>query len=604
MKRVGYRTGLIGKKSDYISQFTGGSRSTGYFGTGYYFCTKPERCITSTRRNHELLKLEFKDNLKWFAGSVKNHDLLKKITSFVACYDLIADKEKLDKIYWLAKYVSNTWYPDESKELFRRLGDNYNYGVEEGYYTNFDEFKKDFDNRDYVRLFEKIAEIPELAFLTDILSQDDLTSEDFEDMQNFLNDVYNDYFDFDHIEGLYSLRRHILFDVELYLDLPEEKFLNWAKEAHQYYKDHGYDQMDSISTIFLKWLGYDGVWPLDECDDTTYGGVIFEKDNIEKTTLLSDHAGDYLEHLKEEVYIAPPESLLRFWIVDENDPGYSYGYIESNRKFDFYILQKNIQKAGYKVTQIKPRYCIYARGIPSRVLISSSTYIEFTEKVLLDAARQTAMDLQTTLKPVDHSPLKDSAVKGGVFKFKHGLKESTGHKNNDDFSKSPEHLPFEKIKELLKNPEQLIKYYYQHPENYSCCQCFNVAKDLNNYNEYKEFLLGPIQHAIDTVYGITSFSKPDFPLELYRGIVLFDVEPDKDHLGICWSYEREGAEDWVNEISSDDDPNDAPCILTGKTTLDNVDWLMTILLLADTPEEREIRIWDDTKIDLLDYEVL
>ena len=44
--------------------------------------------------------------------------------------------------------------------------------------------------------------------------------------------------------------------------------------------------------------------------------------------------------------------------------------------------------------------------------------------------------------------------------------------------------------------------------------------------------------------------------------------------------------------------------MTCETTLDNIDWLMSVLLLTDTPEEGEIRIWDDSKVNIKDYEVL
>lgn len=47
-----YRVGDLDKykrKADSMFQMFG--RSTGYFGTGYYFCTKPENCCTITREN-------------------------------------------------------------------------------------------------------------------------------------------------------------------------------------------------------------------------------------------------------------------------------------------------------------------------------------------------------------------------------------------------------------------------------------------------------------------------------------------------------------------------------------------------------------------------
>ena len=40
------------------------------------------------------------------------------------------------------------------------------------------------------------------------------------------------------------------------------------------------EEVDSISTRILKHFGYDGVWPTEECDNTTYGGVIYDKENF------------------------------------------------------------------------------------------------------------------------------------------------------------------------------------------------------------------------------------------------------------------------------------------------------------------------------------
>ena len=60
----------------------------------------------------------------------------------------------------------------------------------------------------------------------------------------------------------------------------------------------------------------------------------------------------------------------------------------------------------------------------------------------------------------------------------------------------------------------------------------------------------------------------------------------------------------MSQFDDDDDPNSVPCIMTCETTLDNVDWLMSVLLLTDTPEEGEIRIWDDSKVKIKDWEVL
>ena len=51
--------------------------------------------------------------------------------------------------------------------------------------------------------------------------------------------------------------------------------------------------MDSFPTMIMKRLGYDGVYPSRECDNTSYGGCIFNLDNCKNITLLADDVSDY-----------------------------------------------------------------------------------------------------------------------------------------------------------------------------------------------------------------------------------------------------------------------------------------------------------------------
>ena len=87
MKRKVYRVGDLDKyqrKADTMYQMFG--RSTGYFGTGYYFCTKPEYCCTITRENDPLYELTLKDDIKLFRGDQTAHEFLKKIRNYPFTY--------------------------------------------------------------------------------------------------------------------------------------------------------------------------------------------------------------------------------------------------------------------------------------------------------------------------------------------------------------------------------------------------------------------------------------------------------------------------------------------------------------------------------------
>lgn len=332
-----------------------------------------------------------------------------------------------------------------------------------------------------------------------------------------------------------------------------------------------------------------------------------------------------MRKLKEEVWIATPEAPVKLWIVNEDEPEMSCGYVESTCKSDTMLLQAFIQKSGYKIVYSKPKNCIYARGIPLRVLLGKETYAEFStdkyNEAILEAFKQVAKSLKVELKQTEQRGLTVQESKGEfsdtdywkkhknkVFKFKQGLTEAKGHRNDDDFSHA-EHLDFETVKDMFKHPEKLARYMFEHPELLDVVQpgAFGWAEEMGKekgFEAYYKYWKEDAQTGFDIISKITDLENPEEEVTLYRGIVLFEAEPDLKYPGICWSYEEEGASDWVDAICTEDDPNDAPCILVGKTKSKNIDWIITFLLLCVCPEEKEIRIWDDSKIKIVDWKVL
>ena len=331
--------------------------------------------------------------------------------------------------------------------------------------------------------------------------------------------------------------------------------------------------------------------------------------------------------LKEGVWITTPEAPVKLWIVNEDDPDMSCGYIESVCKEDVLLLQIRIQKLGYKVVYSKPKGCIYARGIPSKILLGDKTYIEFSNDkyndVILDAIKETAKGMKLSLTPTSNRGLSKKEEgqfsnnnywkknKNKTFHFQQGLKEAVNNKNDYNYSHVLTRFSFEEVKDFMNNPKKLAKYCFDNPEFVSSAQpVFEYAEDKGKEigfekGYYPEWVDDGALETIDFLKKLTNdFSNPKQKITLYRGVVIFEAEPDLKEPSICWSYEEEGAIDWVEAICSEDDPNDAPCILTGETTVDNVDWLMTFLLLTACPEEKEIRIWDDSKIKVVDWEVL
>ena len=340
--------------------------------------------------------------------------------------------------------------------------------------------------------------------------------------------------------------------------------------------------------------------------------------------ILAESKKNKKKPLKEGIWIATPEAPVKLWIVKEDDLDYSYGYIESTCKEDVLMLQIYIQKEGYKVVYSKPKSCVYARGIPSKRLLGDKTYIEFANdkysKNILDAIEKVAEGLKVSLKATsqkglsvkeNENPFGNNTYwkknKNKVFQFKQGLKEAVGNKNDYNYSHA-EHLDFEVVKDMFKHPRKLAKYMFDHPELLDVVQpgAFGYADDVGRskgFEEYYKYWLDDAQTGFDIISSLTNLEDPKEVLTLYRGVIIFDVEPDLKEPGICWSYEREGAEDWLESLN-DDDPESAPCVMEGETTLDNIDWIITFLLLCVCPEEKEIRIWDDSKIKITDWEVL
>lgn len=194
--------------------------------------------------------------------------------------------------------------------------------------------------------------------------------------------------------------------------------------------------------------------------------------------------------------------------------------------------------------------------------------------------------------------------------FEKVLHEAKGYDNDDRYSHAPEKMDIIGLHHLFLDIEALTKYFWDHPDftQTSCCGLLADAMEQSETLGYEEGFFpeaaAAVDQGTDIIFGITDLLDPNEEITLYRGIELSgDAEPDIKHPGICWSYDKQAAIDFVSQFD-DDDPNNAPCILTGKTKLSNVDWLMSVLLLSDTPEEKELRIWDDSKIEIIDQEVL
>ena len=276
--RVGYHSGTFEHKADTLPCSLG--RSTGYFGTGYYFCTKPERC-RGKNKDDPFYKMYFKDDLKWFRGTESSHDTLKQLTSVVLNWDVVKPsvdtfrlKMAVDDIYdfTFGKEDSfiKSWFANADYEM-------QNDGI------SYEDFCR--DNR---HLISRLADCgPIYLELLIALKAGDREKaqevwEGLYDCAKYLNSA-------DNVRGLQ--RRLDMFAIDM--GTTKEKLcriLDVVYHSLDEYRDEGGnlylrnipsgEEVDSISTRILKHFGYDGVWPTEECNNTTYGGVVYDKENF------------------------------------------------------------------------------------------------------------------------------------------------------------------------------------------------------------------------------------------------------------------------------------------------------------------------------------
>lgn len=297
-----YRVGDLDKykrKADSMYQMFG--RSTGYFGTGYYFCTKPENCCTITRENDPLYKLTLKEGIKLIRGTQKLHDRLKAFNSFMINYprllskDLIdIDKEKRFAHYAIDYYTEHQLMGSKLKEDFETWGD---------WADNWKEYlSRESDIREMIN---RAKEIPVLEEFANILESDEPNFERIDEIQKENEDL----FDYEYLSSMRGLVFAVLELLPIQLNTDAETIKIAADHIYETYEsfyengrlkqDPKLAEDDSFPTMLLKILGYEGVWPSVECDNTIYGGVIFDLESFTYEK-VADHAKDYIEqNLKE-----------------------------------------------------------------------------------------------------------------------------------------------------------------------------------------------------------------------------------------------------------------------------------------------------------------
>lgn len=267
----GYHYGDLGKGRDtFRANMDGSNRSTGHLGTGTYFLSKPNNDPNFSRADREVKTVDFSkynlykpkdlndiDSLYDFLKSINNHD-----------FEAFSSSKELSSI------LNNIESADESN-LAQVLDDSYKMLADKGYDVRSRDtyYKYDYDYRN--------AKPEDDGWYKQYLSywlEDAI--ENYNDIADrFKRSVDNLTSNTQISDSQYSQGRDAVFDA---LDK---------------------DTDDSLSTIFMKSLGYEGVdvREIPQYDNTEHGSVIYDlKESIKGDTLNEADLLDILNKARSE----------------------------------------------------------------------------------------------------------------------------------------------------------------------------------------------------------------------------------------------------------------------------------------------------------------
>lgn len=301
MESIVYHVGDFKNKAETMSQLDGG-RSTGYFGTGYYFCTEWESVVKQGGGHRPLYSFDI-NGLNLIYGDLHLHDALKSLNRLMNIYPLMSiDIDDFRNLIIVCTNDLEWVFVNKRLTLGEYITDQYN--ADKIYYESklndtytFEDYKKDnFWIRNFIEKLEKFDDLSVLA------KELDSKNPNFDKIDKEVEIWKDIYFNNDLYESLRVHRRD--FDMDAIQLNTSSKTLqkvcdNIYKEYESFYED-GYfrrtsktHEMDSFPTMIMKRLGYDGVYPSRECDNTTYGGCIFDLKNCKDITLLAEDVSKY-----------------------------------------------------------------------------------------------------------------------------------------------------------------------------------------------------------------------------------------------------------------------------------------------------------------------
>lgn len=85
---------------------------------------------------------------------------------------------------------------------------------------------------------------------------------------------------------------------------------------------------------------------------------------------------DELDDFYESIYQGNKNVTKKFYICESN--GHAFvGVVETVEPEMVEILTPKMEELGYKVSEERPDCCLYARGIPTRLMLGESSYVEY-----------------------------------------------------------------------------------------------------------------------------------------------------------------------------------------------------------------------------------
>lgn len=241
----GINYGDLGKGGDTSYGRMDGSRDTGHFGTGTYFVS-PKGYASESYKKRPSNTIDFSEYDNLYKPSdgkeaLALHDYLRNINRGV---DRLSEDD-----YWKVWRIRSS--EDEDYDYFsntyKKLKDmNYNP-------LTYDEYKNDSYYKNYGKGYDVYLD----DFKDDIIFTQDRIKRDAFPVETF------------------QFKQRGITNEQI------KKALQKVKEAKNKFDKMSYDEQlkqDSLSTIFMKELGFNGIDVrfIPEVDDTTYGSVIYD----------------------------------------------------------------------------------------------------------------------------------------------------------------------------------------------------------------------------------------------------------------------------------------------------------------------------------------